>query len=365
MKILCVIDSLSSGGAQRQLVELALGFKEKGHCVSFLIYHNIPFYNSILDNNGILITCIQESNYFYRLYKMRLFIRNGKYDAVLAFLEASSFICEIAGIPYRKWKLIVGERNANPNILKSNKLKIFRWFHLFADYVVANSYANIKLIRKVNPCLSAWKCKVIYNIVDFNRWKPIEDYKFRIKGKTKLIIAARQYYQKNLNGLIEALILFSEDELKKISIEWYGDSIIEPYIDNSFKEAFDKIKANRLENVISFFPATHDITRIIQQSDAVGLFSFYEGFPNAVCEGMACGKPVISSAVSDLPIFLPDDTNLLCDPNDPKSIKKALGYLISLSNERLKQIGQINVRIAKERFDKQNIITTYLQLLKH
>ena len=31
MKILCVINSLRPGGAQRQLVNLGIGFKEKGH----------------------------------------------------------------------------------------------------------------------------------------------------------------------------------------------------------------------------------------------------------------------------------------------------------------------------------------------
>lgn len=40
MKILCVIDCLGSGGAQRQLVNLATAFKEKGHEVSFLVYHS-------------------------------------------------------------------------------------------------------------------------------------------------------------------------------------------------------------------------------------------------------------------------------------------------------------------------------------
>ena len=33
MRILCVIDSLGSGGAQRQMVNLAVGFKSKGHQV--------------------------------------------------------------------------------------------------------------------------------------------------------------------------------------------------------------------------------------------------------------------------------------------------------------------------------------------
>lgn len=362
MKILCVIDSLSSGGAQRQLVELALGFKEYGHQISFLTYHHIPFYNSALESNGISISCIHTKSYIRRLLSMRRFIRKGNYDAVLAFLEAASFICEISGFPYRKWKLVVGERNANPNIEKSVKLRIFRWFHLFADFIVANSYANMKIIRKVNPWLPQSKCKVFYNIVDFSRWKPIDDFTFQANGKIKIVVAARQNYQKNLNGLVDAILLLSEEERSKLEINWYGDSIVEPYLDNSFMEAYLKIKLHNIENIITFHPATHDITGIIQKSDAVGLFSFYEGFPNAVCEGMACRKPVISSAVSDLPVFLPYDSNLLCDPESAHSIKKALSYLINLSDDQFEQIGLNNESIAKERFRRQDIVVSYLRL---
>src|SRR5665648_449200 len=111
MNILCVIDSLNQGGAQRQLIGLALGFKEKGHDVSFLTYHDIPFFNHLLDNSGIKITCIVEPRYLIRILKMRVFIREGKYDAVLSFLEASGFICEIVGFPIRKWKIIVAARD--------------------------------------------------------------------------------------------------------------------------------------------------------------------------------------------------------------------------------------------------------------
>ena len=86
MKILCVIDSLCQGGAQRQLVELGLGFNEKGHSVSFLIYRQIPFFNYLLDNAGISINYIEEPNYFKRFLKIRSFIRKGRYDSVLSFL---------------------------------------------------------------------------------------------------------------------------------------------------------------------------------------------------------------------------------------------------------------------------------------
>ena len=37
-KILFFINYLGSGGAQRQIVELAVGFKKRGYDVKFLIY---------------------------------------------------------------------------------------------------------------------------------------------------------------------------------------------------------------------------------------------------------------------------------------------------------------------------------------
>jgi len=365
MRILCVIDNLGSGGAQHQLIELGLGFKEKGHVVFFLTYHNFPFYKSIIEKAEISITCIKEPNYLKRLLKMRQFIRKGKFDAVVSFLEAPNFICEVAGLPFRKWKLVVGERNANPEILKSVKRKIYRWFHVFADYIVANSFANLQLVHSVNPLLPEKKLKVIYNTIDFIRWKPVNDFAFRKNKKLKLVIAASQTYKKNFIGLIEALTLLNETERNKITVAWYGDRVTEPYVDGSIIEAFKRIKSHGLDNIISVHPATHDITRIIQESDAVGLFSFYEGLPNSVCEGMACGKPVICSSVSDLPNLLSHDINLLCDPYKPQSIKQSISYLISLSNDQLSQIGTKNQKIGSELFNRENNISGYLNLLNN
>ena len=49
MKILIVIDTLGSGGAQKLKVNLAKGLKQRGHIVEFFIYDsNYPFYQSEL-----------------------------------------------------------------------------------------------------------------------------------------------------------------------------------------------------------------------------------------------------------------------------------------------------------------------------
>lgn len=364
MKILCVIDSLAQGGSQRQLVELALNFKERGNEVSLLIYHSKLFFSSFLVEADIKINCINEPRYLIRLFKIRWFIRHGKFDSVLSFLEAPNFICEVAGLPYRKWKLVVGERSTDPKITRSFKLRTFRWFHLFADYIVANSYSNLKLVYTACPLLPVSKGIVIYNLIDFNYWKADDNIVSHMNSKFKIVVAARQDYNKNLNGLIDAVALLEDKDRDRLKIEWYGNNLTYPYLDNSFLEALQKMKFYGLENIFTFFPAIHDIVRIIKGADAIGLFSFYEGFPNAIIEGMACRKPVICSSVSDMPKIISYDPKLLFDPLRSESLRDTLHYLINLSNDQLSLIGRQNEKIVRNIFDRNLIISRYLELLE-
>ena len=67
--LLFFISGLGSGGAQRQIVELAVGFKGMGYNVRFLIYQKkwSEFYYQYIVNHGIEIDVIYEDNYFKRI----------------------------------------------------------------------------------------------------------------------------------------------------------------------------------------------------------------------------------------------------------------------------------------------------------
>lgn len=358
MKILCVIDSLGSGGAQRQLVNLALAFQEKGHKLEFLVYHSDSFYDEVLKKANINIIEVIEKNYLKRIFKMRKVIREGNYDSVLSFLEAASFICTIAGFPYRKWTLIVGERSANPNIFKSFKLKFYRWFHIFTSAVVANSYQNINMVKKINPLISDKKLHVIYNLTDFEKWNfKSENYIYRNNGKFNLTVVASHQYLKNLNGLVEAVNLLSDEQKKVLNIHWYGGE--RP--DNSKIEAISKIKKYDLNEIFIFHEPTLDIASKVNQADAVGLFSFYEGLPNVVCEAMANQKPVIASNISDMSLLI--DKSFTFDPNKPKEISKNLQHLLSLDESSLRRIGQRNKEVSLQLFNKEVIVKEYISIM--
>ena len=357
MKILCVIDSLGSGGAQRQLVALAKGFNERGHEVSFITYHEENFFKQSLDDVGIPVKTIIEPNYLKRLLKIRKYIRNQNVDAVLSFLEAANFIATLSGFPYRKWTLIVGERSSNPDIYKSLKLKFYRWFHFFTDYVVANSHTNIKMVRKINPLIKTSKCKVIYNLIDEVFWTTKEPVSQK-SNKFHLVVVASHQYLKNAKGLIEALNILPEKDKKILNVSWYGRQ----GEDSSFDEALRLSNQYNLNNIISFTKETNQIKLIMQDANALGLFSFYEGLPNVICEAMTLGRPVVSSNVSDIPLFI--DKDFTFNPTDVLEIKNILSKLINLPSDMLSDLGKKNRNVALMNFNKEKIISNYLKLMK-
>lgn len=361
MKILCIIDSLRSGGAQRQLVNLAKGFKERGHEVSFLVYHPHDFYNDELEHSDIKITCILEPSYIKRLIRMRRFIRKGNFDSVLSFLEAANFIATVSGFPYRRWKLVVGERSANPNILKSFKLRFYRWFHVFADYIVSNSESNMNLVIKANPLLRDKKKRVIYNMLNISN-NFVGDWGVNKKKPSifRLIIGASHSKLKNLDGLVEAVNLLPLDKKRQLKVDWYG----EKDLDESLYMAKIKINKYQMTDIFTFYDPTPFLYAKMKEADGCGLFSFYEGFPNFICEAMVLGKPIICTKVSDLPLLLKNNTNaFFCNASDPASISNAIMNIMEMTKDEYDKMIKYNKEIASKKFDKEFIIDSYLNLL--
>jgi glycosyltransferase involved in cell wall biosynthesis len=360
LKILCFIDSLGSGGAQRQMVELAIGFKDKGHSVEVLIYHPIFFFQNGLNKNGIKTNVIEENNFFLRVIKIRKFIRHCNPDSVLSFLQGSNLIAELSGFPFKKWNLVVGERSANPNISKKPFLIALRMMHLFADSIVSNSNKNIEIVRRVNPFLSKERCHVVYNSIDLNKWKTDSSKVAQNNGKFVIAVAASVVSHKNPLGLVKALNRLSERMKAKVRVHWFGKILNEEY----HLKVTKFIRENQLEDCFEFKGESGDVQKEYQRADAVGLFSLYEGLPNAVCEGMAMSKVVIASNISDVSLLLgSNNQELLFDPNQIDEIAKSIEWLLKASKADLDKIENSNRKESLRLFNRETIVDSYLQIL--
>ncbi len=363
LKILCVIDDLAAGGAQRQLVNLAIGLKSKGHEIHFLTYYQRGFYEETLKREGIETHSIIAKNPIIRIWKFRKFIRRGSFTSVISFLGIPSFLTTFAAVPSKKFRLIVGERSSNPEIVNSLKSRLIRIFYFKADYIVANTHTNIDLVKKVLLLVNKEKFKVIYNGLNLEKFKPVNQYQFRNSGQLKLLIPASYRKLKNVLGLIEAVKQLTDDERGNLKISWFGDKSQVGTNDIVLTEALDLIEKWGLCDVISLFDVKHNIEEEIKQADALGLFSFFEGLPNAICEGMACGKPIVSSNVSDVPLLIQDGKNgYLCSPTNIESMTLAIRKLLNSTVVELEEMGKNNRQISEKLFDEKEIIFSYERL---
>jgi glycosyltransferase involved in cell wall biosynthesis len=103
--------------------------------------------------------------------------------------------------------------------------------------------------------------------------------------------------------------------------------------------------------------AQRDLIPVFQQADIFALAPFVtedgdrDGVPNVLVEAMACGLPVVSTAVSGIPELVVHDRNgLLVAPHDPAALAEALAALID-DAERRAQLGAQARQTVIEHFD--------------
>lgn len=357
MRIACVIDNLGSGGAQRQLVNLAVGFHKRGHDIRVITYHPKDFYCRFLAENGVAHTLLKRTGPWKRMAMIRRTLRIGSQDAVLAFLEAPCLWTELAAAPSRRWGLVVSERSDLSTVC-SWKGRLLRYGHYLSDAVTVNSVRTAETLACRMPGLRS-RIHTIYNAVDLVKFFPSDRYVHRARGRATVVVAASYRLLKNLHGLIEGVAMLDPDMQKQLRIEWYGECH-----DTSYDTGAAMIRDRKLENVFQLNGPTCDIDKRMKEADAVGLFSFFEGLPNTICEGMACGKPIIMSRVSDAEALVePGENGWLCDPTDPRSIAAALRSFLLVGGHRLAAMGQASRSKAETLFATDKIAIQYLALL--
>jgi glycosyltransferase involved in cell wall biosynthesis len=89
-----------------------------------------------------------------------------------------------------------------------------------------------------------------------------------------------------------------------------------------------------------------DAPRIAGAFDVFVMPSLYEGLGRALTEALACGCPVVASAVNGVPdLVRPGETGLLAEPGDPEAVAKCVLWLLDhpLEARRMGRQGRAGV----------------------
>ena len=288
MRILHIITSLRTGGAEKLMVDLLPRLRDLGNDVELLLFDGTrtPFYEE-LENTGIKIhTLSVGGNVYNPLNIFRLHKYLNKYDIVHThntacqlFVAICSMLCSVV---YYTTEHTTTNRRRDWWWYKP----IDKWMYTRYNKIICISDQALKSLEDFHSKND--KNIVIYNGINLDKYlKPIKN----ITNNKDFIITmiAGFRYQKDQDTLIRALSLLP----KNFKLWLIGDGERRQELENL-------VTAQSLENRVKFWGIRNDIPQLLEQTDIVVLSSHWEGLSLSSIEGMVSGRPFIASDVDGL-----------------------------------------------------------------
>ena len=357
-RILCLTDGLSLGGAERQLIGLSYFLKRNGYNVELCSYLKRSFYEELIESYAIPATCLDvHGGRFSKIKAIQNYIKTRHFDWVIAYKDGAAISACILKMLGMKYKLIVSERNTNCTTCWRDNLKF--WLFSFSDYIVPNSHSQEQFIIKNYPKLKD-KVVTITNFTDVDYFIPSKK-ELASNGVIKIMVAARIAEQKNIIRFLEVMSKLKNDNLP-FFVTWYGNA---SHGEEDYEDSCKRmIKDLGIEDVFEFKPATKNILEKYQSCDAFCLPSLYEGYPNAICEAMSCGKPILCSRVCDNPRIVDEGLNgMMFNPAYVDDIYDIMKRFILLSDIERKEMGINSRLLAEKRFSEDVFVNKYIKLI--
>lgn len=297
MKVLHVINSMATGGAEKLLLD-SIPLYQKFICADVLVLNgmNYPFYEQLKILNCCKIYSIQFRSVYNPFLIFKIFPFFKKYDIVHVHLFPAQYWVVIAKIvTLSRIKLIFTEHSTFNRRRKYILTKYIDQiiYSFYCKVICISSDVKFSLKKYVN--LDDNKLLVINNGVDISKFVSSKAYAKKeissdISEQDILLIQVAGFREsKDFKTLIEAL-LHLPDDFKLVLV---GDGLLR-------KEYEYLVKKLNLDNRVFFLGIRTDVPELLKTVDISLLSSYWEGFGLSAVEGMASGKPFIASNVPGL-----------------------------------------------------------------
>jgi len=323
-KIVFLITSLNSGGAERVTANLVNSFILDYEVHLILLYNEPLFYK--IDKSVIIYYLNTRytpcKTVFHAITQNVLFLKKiikifrlNKYDVVISFTTTVN-VLSIFAARYMSVPCILSERN-NPEVYVVNAFwRILRNFsYSLADGLVVQTNLIKKFYEKK---IKADKIIVIPNPIEVDM---LSLNKFYGERSNIILTVGRLDDNKNQRLLIHA---FSNLNLSNWKLVVVGDGVL--------REVYKKlVKDLHIEQKVEFVGNVQNVWDYYNQAKIFAFTSSSEGFPNALLEAMSFGLPCISTDCPSGPseIITNDENGYLIEVNNRAQLEDRLSKLIN------------------------------------
>lgn len=225
------------------------------------------------------------------------------------------------------------------------------------DRVVAVG-EDVRRALAANEGIPENRVEVVYNGIDLTAYNAEKPLRREVREELGLkdhhlavMQVARLNHLKDHPTAIRAMADLAQDH-PEVRLLLVGEGEERPKLEAIIEEL-------GLQQVVRLVGLRRDVPRVLQAADIFLLTSVTEGIPLTLIEAMATGLPCVSTRVGGTPeVIVPDETGLLAERSNPRSVAKCVRQLIADAGRRC-TMGQAGRARAHELFDERSMHATY------
>jgi GalNAc-alpha-(1->4)-GalNAc-alpha-(1->3)-diNAcBac-PP-undecaprenol alpha-1,4-N-acetyl-D-galactosaminyltransferase len=357
--VLMLISSLTGGGAERAMTELANFLTRRGWQVDIVTFDaqgSVDFYplDSAVVRRRISVSPSRPSSLFHRLLgnvrriaAIRRTLRAQPPDVALAFMDTANVLLILAARGLRVPTVIAERIDPAMNTTVTRPWRIARRiFYRHADADVAQTRAAAEWLRQectVHPHVIANALRALP--APPNTREPL------------VLSVGRLEHQKGFDVLLKAFSA-AHAAFPRWRLAIVGDGPLRGSLEALAGEL-------GLSEVVDFLGRRADIEQWYARASVVAQASRFEGFPNVVLEAMGMGAAVISTDCRSGPreLISDGDNGVLVPVDDVDALADALCSLLGDADRR-RRLGQAALHV-REQFSAQQVLPRWETLLTH
>lgn len=335
----------------------------KDNYVDLLLENNIEF----IEVKKLARKGTNPINDLLLVNELRKIYKNNKLDVVLQYtikpniygtlaasLSSTKTICTVTGLGYTF---------LNNNLTAKIAHQLYRFAFKKADKILFQNTDDLQTFLDFN-LVDKSKCDIIHGSgIDVEKFHPdfCKSTENKDKDFTRFLMIGRLLKDKGIYEYVEAAQLVKQ-QFPKTEFHVLGE------IDTQNPSAIQKetLQSWINDGIIIYHEHAKDTRPFICAADCVVLPSYREGMPRVILEGMAMGKPCITSDAPGCKDSIVDgESGFFCKTANSQSLKEVLLTFIMLKNEYKYHIC-INARKRAEYvFSGIKINSKYLSLIQN
>lgn len=356
MRILQIIPTLGTGGAEHFVVELSNELCRQGHDVEVLTLYAIPEGNHLRDalDSRIKVTSLNKKRglWLKGFFSVWSFIKKKEYDVVHGHVGAIKYMT-LASLFCSKENFVAtihseAKREAGKFVDKWSRKLMFNLRTCFPVTVSDESERSFEAFYGKNTAM------IVNGVSTYQQQKEVV-LRDNDRQTVFLHVASCQLV-KNQKLLLKAFNRLQEDGVDA-KLVWVGSN-------TTFMELFHSLEPLMQRNV-SFLGVVDGVRDYMVAADAVCLSSKMEGMPMTIIEAFSVGRPALCTPVGGCVNMIKTGENGMLSENlTVDAYYKMLSSFVALpENERIQMSN--NAQESFQKYTIENCAISYLKVYEN